>query len=101
MPFKVGQKKLPNAGRKKGTPNKRNTLVSEILEAHGINIVDQILVRLKSIPMVDQVKTLTSMLPYVYPKLTNVEHSGEIKNPFLEKTVEELEVMVKEKLNDR
>lgn len=76
--FKKGEPRHPNAGRKKGTPHKKSALVREILENNGINLVEEILVRLPGLSKDEQVKALTQMLPYVYPKLTAVEHSGSV-----------------------
>jgi hypothetical protein len=78
MPFKKGDPRPPGSGRKKGTPHKKSILVKEILDSHGINLIEQIIVRLKDISKVDQVKALMQLLPYVYPKLTSVIHSGGI-----------------------
>lgn len=38
---------------------------------------------------------------YLYPQRKAVEHSGEIANPYLEKSVEELEALVKAKLKEK
>jgi hypothetical protein len=75
MNFDKGMKKVPGSGRKKGTPHKKSLLVREILENHGINLVEQILVRLPQLDKNDQVKALTQLLPYVYPKLVSAEIS--------------------------
>ncbi len=74
--FKKGDKKLDHSGRRKGVPNKRTVLVGEILAAHNISLVDQILARLKELEMLDQVKTLVALLPYVYSRQTNIQVSG-------------------------
>lgn len=97
MPFKKGDPRPANAGRKKGTPHKKSMLVREILDNHGINIVDQILVRLKQVNVEEQLRALVQMLPYCYPKLSAYEVSGEV-NHYLEKSLEELEILVKDKL---
>lgn len=79
MPFKKGEPRAAGAGRKKGTPDKKSLLVRELLENNGINLIDEILVRLPKLRhQEDQVKALIAMLPYVYPKLTSIEHSGDI-----------------------
>jgi hypothetical protein len=71
--FKPGGSKPPTSGRKKGTPNQKSVLVRETLEAHGINLVEQILVRLPQVSRETQIKALVQMLPYVYPKLISTE----------------------------
>lgn len=98
MPFKKGDPRPANAGRKRGSTNKKSRFVHDILETHGINLVEQIVVRLAKISTEDQVKALCGLLPYVYPKLTSVEHSGEISNPYMDKSLEELELMIKKEL---
>jgi hypothetical protein len=75
MAFKKGDKKPENSGRKKGTPHKKSLLVREILENHGINLFEQILVRLPKLEPRHQMQALTAMLPYVYPKLNSHELS--------------------------
>ncbi len=67
--FKKGDKKPANSGRKKGTPHKKSLLVREVLENHGINLAEQIIVRLPKLSTLEQVRALTALLPYVYPKL--------------------------------
>lgn len=76
MSFKKGDPKPINSGRKPGVMNKKSVLIRDILESHGINLVEQIIVRLKDISKEDQVKALVSLLPYVYPKLTCTEIMG-------------------------
>lgn len=100
MTFKKGDPRPVSAGRKKGSTNKDSLLVREILDNHGINLVDQILVRLKELDKDKQVAALQNLLPYVYPKLTSIEHSGEINNPYMEMSLKELEAEVKRKLNN-
>lgn len=73
MPFKKGEKRPANAGKKKGSVNKSSLLVREVLDNHGINIVEQILVRLPQINKDKQVQALCALLPYVYPKLTSTD----------------------------
>lgn len=98
MKFKKGDPKPPGSGRKLGTPHKKSLLVQDILESHGINLIDQILVRLKELKQDQQVDALIQLLPYCYPKLTALAVSGQITNPYLEKSLEELTVLVKEEL---
>lgn len=101
MAFKKGMKKIEGSGRKPGTPHKKSMLVREVLENHGINLVEQILVRLPQISRDNQVKALLAMLPYAHPRLNNIEHSGEINaNPYAGKSYEELKQLVLEKLKD-
>lgn len=78
MKFEAGKPRPPNAGRKKGSVNKKSLLVKDVLESHGINLVEQIVIRLKEISREDQVKALTALLPYVYPKLASIEVKAEV-----------------------
>lgn len=73
MGFKPGMPRPANAGRKKGTPDKKSLLVKEILENNGINLVEKILNELPELSSNDRVKALVQMLPYVYPKLVSAE----------------------------
>lgn len=100
MPFKKGEPRPANAGRKKGTPDKKSLLVREVLENHSINLAEQIVVRLPKLTSLEQVRALIQLLPYVYPKLTSVQHSGSIANPYMTLTLEELRTKGKEILND-
>lgn len=97
MAFKKGDAKPVNSGRKAGTPHKKSLFVREILENHGINLAEQIVVRLPKLSALEQVRALTALLPYVYPKLSSVEHSGEIlTNPYMDKPLNELKALVLE-----
>jgi hypothetical protein len=60
-------------GRQPGSLNKRTQLVSEILEANGINLVQMILNKIPLLDESEQVRAITALLPYVYPKLTASE----------------------------
>lgn len=91
MPFKKGEPRPEGAGRKKGTPHKKSLLVKEVLDNHGINLAEQIVVRLPKLSSLEQVRALVALLPYVYPKLTNVMVDADIKvNSWLDKPREEL-----------
>ena len=76
--FEKGQPRLPNAGRKPGSINKKSLLVKDILETHGVNLIEQILVRLPQLSREVQVETLLKLAPYCYPKLAQIEVSGNI-----------------------
>lgn len=62
-------------GRLPGSVNKRTALVSEILEANGINLVQILLNKIPLLDEIEQVRSITALLPYVYPKLTASEIS--------------------------
>lgn len=99
-------KGLPKTGgRKRGSGNKNNQTFREILagfeEGKGFEPVKELMTLYTLIyadnPLV-AVKILISLMDRLYPALKAVEHSGEINNPFMDKTLEELETLVKEKI---
>ncbi len=99
MRFKKGDKKPPNSGRKAGTPHKKSLLVKEVLENHGINLAEQIVVRLPKLSPLEQVRALVQLLPYVYPKLASILHTGSIsinENILEEATDAELDTILLE-----
>lgn len=62
-------KGLKTGGRQKGTPNRSTTVVSDILQARDINLVDQALDLFeRSLDPELKVKILSLLFPYVYPK---------------------------------
>lgn len=79
MPFEYGHKK--SRGRKPGSQNKSRQLVREIVEsALKKSIPARLLELSKGSPDVER-ETLLDLMPYCYPKLQAVEHSGEVANP--------------------
>lgn len=92
-------------GRQKGTPNKSSLTILEKLAAFdngaGFDPVTEAL-NLYTLIHADNplvaVKIPLTLMEYIYPKRKAIEHSGEINNPYLNKSVEELEALVKEKL---
>jgi hypothetical protein len=91
MPFKKGDPKPPGSGMVKGGKARSGLLVREILENKGFNLVDEILGRLSELSKEEQVNALIKLMPYVYPKLTNVELSGnvDVKQRLLEEASNE------------
>lgn len=83
MAFKKGDKKIPGSGRKAGTPHKKSLLVKEILENHGINLIEQIIVRLSALSKKDQVDALLKLVPYCHPRLNVIEGTFESKGEIL------------------
>lgn len=97
MKFQGGHKKL--GGRQKGTPNKDTRTLLEICEQRNLNVFEA-MVELAIVEEDDCKKfdRLKEIAQYLYPKRKAIEHSGEIKNPYLEKSEKELEELVKEKI---
>lgn len=78
--FQPGQKKLPNAGRKAGTPNKRTQAILELVREYG----DPLLVlaaELKNPEYDKRIYAADKLMPYCYPKLTAVQVSNDPENP--------------------
>lgn len=94
-----GHPKYPGAGRKKGTPNKTTEALFAKCEAKGIDPWDLLLEFCGPAEPNLRFAALKEICQYLYPKRKALEHSGEINNPFLEKSEKELERLVKEKLN--
>lgn len=63
-------------GRTKGTPNKVTAELRDRLQAIIETAVEELPDLLEQMPPEEKVKTLTALLPYVVPKLSNVEVSG-------------------------
>lgn len=72
--FEKGHKKL--GGRKPGSPNRKQQLVREILDARNFSLIDEILDRLHEVDEVTQLKTLIALAPYVYPRLNTMTIEG-------------------------
>lgn len=104
----MGKKGLKTGGRKKGTPNKMTLSLQEKLAAfedgRGFDPVTEALTLYTLIyadnPLV-AVKIPLTLMEYIYPKRKAIEHSGEISNPFMNKSLEELEALVKERLKKK
>lgn len=80
MPFKKGMPRHPNAGRKKGTPNKLDTIeaaMKEIVTADG-SPLDPIKVLwdgIMDMPSFQRVDAIVKFLEFLYPKKRQVEHN--------------------------
>lgn len=94
--------KPKTGGRLKGTPNKRTQAVDQILdlcEKRGFDpfeaLIEMAQVEENSAVRMTAIKELCN---YIMPKKQAIAHSGEISNPYMEKSLPELEKMIKEKL---
>lgn len=93
------REKTPGSGRKKGTPNKSTLSLEQKCIEKGIDPFELLLEYVtEPCPMELRFKALQEICSYLYPKRKAIEHSGEIKNPYLEKSLDELERLVKQKL---
>jgi len=82
MPFKKGEKRPDNAGRKKGTKNKLNLGVEEALQARGIDCVDEMLDIAQNTEKEDiKLAVYKELLKYVYPQRKAIEFAQDIELP--------------------
>lgn len=65
-------KGLKTGGRKRGTPNKVNSLVSDLLQANNMNLVQEAVNIYKVGDEEFKLKVLTLLFPYVYPKRAEI-----------------------------
>lgn len=117
-------KGVKTGGRTQGTPNKFKMKAAELCEQLGCDPLEVLIhfakgdwaalgykdpTYIKSvtedkatfaevITPESRLQAAKEALKYVRPILKAIEHSGEISNPYLNKSVDELEVLVKEKL---
>lgn len=93
--FKPGLRP-PEAGRKKGTPNKRSTEFQKHLDDNDFSVADELMkcywdarqildIRSKSGNLAGALealslasRTIESMAQYIFPKKKAIEHSGEV-----------------------
>lgn len=104
MGFKKGEKRHPDAGRKAGVKNKR-TIHFDLqakCDAAGVDPFQKLLEYLVY-PCEPELRlqAIKETCKYLYPQRKAIEHSGEINNPYLEKSIEELEALVKAKLKEK
>lgn len=79
MGFEKGHKKL--GGRKPGSINKSKAIVREIVEKALVKSIPERLLELSNGKPELEAEVLLDLMPYCYPKLSAVEHSGELDNP--------------------
>ena len=75
--FLPGQKKPPNSGRRKGTPNRRSEILKELTFGSGDAIIRRLEEILPLLDPKDEASTLISLLPYFLPKRKAIEVSFE------------------------
>lgn len=99
MAFEKGHAKV--GGRQKGVANKQTQDLQAICDKHDVHPFEALILLYKEGGWDPHMKlaALKEICQYLYPKRKAIEHSGEINtNPYLEKSLEELEELVKEKL---
>ena len=85
------QKRPKYGGRKKGAPNKNSFLFRKALDEADFNVIEELIRQYDKIPeenYQEAIRTLSNMLPYLYPALKEVEFSGLPKSDPLEKNNE-------------
>ena len=77
--------KRPNAGRKPGSPNKASAEREAAIRASGLTPLDYMLAILRdeSAAMIERFEAAKAAAPYVHPRLSAVDHSGEIATSFV------------------
>jgi len=67
-------KGIKTGGRKKGTPNKATLVVTDILQANDMNLVQSAInLYTQSLDPEFKLKVLSLLIPYVYPKRVDSE----------------------------
>lgn len=78
MPFKPGQARHPNAGRKKGSLNRVSVAFRDILDAREFDIVAEAIAIYRSTDQVDEkIRILEMLAGYAFPKPKAVEDLSE------------------------
>lgn len=98
MAWHKGTPRPESSGRKKGTPNRKTELLMEKCERLGIDPFEALLELTKTAEDDIRLGALKEICQYLYPKRKSLEHSGEMSNPYADKSFEELKELVKEKL---
>lgn len=81
MPFQKGKPRSPNAGRKKGTPNKRKTIfdsLDEIVTEDGqpVDVIKLLFDGMMTMPPYQRVDALLELAKFLYPRQNNVQLSN-------------------------
>jgi hypothetical protein len=87
MPFKKGDKKPENSGRKKGVPNKRRTIFEELEEiqtedGQPVSLVKLFFRALETMPPYQQVDSLIDFMKFVFPQQKQLEIGNKDESGF-------------------
>lgn len=100
MAFPKGKKRPENAGRRKGTPNKKTQNLMEILNSNGFDPAQKLIdLYNRSLDENVQCAVLRELIKYVYPQRKAIEVSGQIDHKLLTR-IEELKAMSPEQLEE-
>jgi hypothetical protein len=85
MPFQRGQPRPSNAGRRAGTPNRASSDFREKVLRSGLSPVDFLCQTFRDPeqPMHLRVDAAKSIIPYIYPKLSNVDVNSRDGQPLV------------------
>lgn len=95
--FETGKPRLPNAGRKPGTPNKKTEILLDIFEKHSYCPADKAVELLASgkIDPEIELNAHLKLMEFKFPKRKAVEHSGPNDGPIDTETYEQYVSRVK------
>jgi hypothetical protein len=79
--FKKGQGRSPNAGRKKGTPNKKREAILEVVAREGEDPLIVLARQTKSPDEDKRIYAAVQLMPYCHPKLSAIEISEDPESP--------------------
>lgn len=88
---KPGSKRGPGTGRKKGTPNKRSVLASDIFKKLKYDPLDSLikLAKSKKLPKDLQIRVDQELCGYLWPKRKAIEITGQDGGPISVKWLDE------------
>ena len=88
-------------GRKKGMPNRMDAKHRKAIAESGLTPLDYMLkvLRDETAPKEDRMWAAQHAAPYVHPKLSAIEHTGDVSGPFQHENItnEEIEKEVAER----
>lgn len=96
-----GEPRTPGCGRKKGTPNRYTQNLMAICKDKGLDVFEAMVEIALQHENPNRFHSLKELAQYLYPKRKSLEHSGEISNPYMNKPIEELEALVRAKLEKK
>lgn len=97
-----GEPRTPGSGRQKGTANRFTQNLMEICKEKGLDVFEAMAEVALNPENPNQFQAMKELAQYLYPKRKSLEHSGELNtNPFMNKSIQELEALVKAKLEKK
>ena len=83
MPFQKGQPRSPNAGRRKGTPNKKTAEIKQAVENAVGKLTDRfegdayalaaVIYKNQALPLSTRMAAMAAAMPYERPRLSQVD----------------------------